>query len=449
MKIIAVAPLILLMTLAVSSNFSIDSAPAQKSASEIWDIDQYLNETYTVDEGETLIIEPGVTIYLEENVNIIVKGTLKAEGTEDEVITFTRWNTTYWGSIRIFSPSTDSVIKHCKIEYAGWPEDETYGAVFCGSEATISNNVISNSEDCGINCQISSVTISYNTISNNVIGIFCLQSSPEITYNTIISNNQQGIWCKTDSSPTISHNDISNNMVGVYCWAPSRSYASLPTIHYNNIYSNSEYGVENDNPGTGTVVGTSIDAENNWWGSSAGPGSERVSEGVDYEPYLTEKTGITPPNAVFTYSPSSPKTGDVVQFTDASTDDVLITSRSWDFGDGNTTNEENPTHSYIKAGTYNVTLTVTDNDDMVDFCSKSITIILSGSDYDNDSIPDDLDDDKDGDGVPNDEDYYPLDSSRWEKEEKQKEKEFIPGFEGMLLLLAIGVSAVLFTHRKK
>jgi PKD repeat protein len=34
-------------------------------------------------------------------------------------------------------------------------------------------------------------------------------------------------------------------------------------------------------------------------------------------------------------------------------------SYRWDFGDGGSSTSENPTHSYRKAGTYNVKLTVT------------------------------------------------------------------------------------------
>jgi gliding motility-associated-like protein len=43
-------------------------------------------------------------------------------------------------------------------------------------------------------------------------------------------------------------------------------------------------------------------------------------------------------------------------FTNASSNDV--TQWNWDFGDGNTSTDQNPTHSYASAGNYNVTLVV-------------------------------------------------------------------------------------------
>jgi PKD repeat protein len=45
-----------------------------------------------------------------------------------------------------------------------------------------------------------------------------------------------------------------------------------------------------------------------------------------------------------------------VQFTDASTG--LVASRTWDFGDGTTSGEQNPSHRYALAGRYAVALTV-------------------------------------------------------------------------------------------
>ncbi|MEJ1222370.1 PKD domain-containing protein [Sediminicola sp. 1XM1-17] len=61
-----------------------------------------------------------------------------------------------------------------------------------------------------------------------------------------------------------------------------------------------------------------------------------------------------------------PLSGDVpleVSFTGSdSTDDVGIVSYAWDFKDGNTSTEADPLHIFTSAGTYDVTLTVTDGD---------------------------------------------------------------------------------------
>jgi PKD repeat protein len=45
-----------------------------------------------------------------------------------------------------------------------------------------------------------------------------------------------------------------------------------------------------------------------------------------------------------------------VQFTDRS--DNTATSWQWDFGDGNTSEEQSPSHTYTAAGTYTVILTI-------------------------------------------------------------------------------------------
>ncbi|MEJ2591276.1 MAG: PKD domain-containing protein [Candidatus Thiodiazotropha sp.] len=56
-------------------------------------------------------------------------------------------------------------------------------------------------------------------------------------------------------------------------------------------------------------------------------------------------------------------TGSPVSFfsTGSSDSDGTITAYLWDFGDGGTSNQADPTHTYSSAGSYTVTLTVTDN----------------------------------------------------------------------------------------
>jgi PKD repeat protein len=62
-------------------------------------------------------------------------------------------------------------------------------------------------------------------------------------------------------------------------------------------------------------------------------------------------------------------------FTDASTDsDGTIASRSWNFGDGGSSTSTNPSHAYATAGTYSVTLTVTDNGGATNATTKSVTV---------------------------------------------------------------------------
>ncbi len=64
-----------------------------------------------------------------------------------------------------------------------------------------------------------------------------------------------------------------------------------------------------------------------------------------------------PPFAEFTACPTSGAIPLTVQFTDIS--EGPPTAWEWDFGDGATSTEQNPTHTYEKVGTYTVTLTVT------------------------------------------------------------------------------------------
>jgi len=61
--------------------------------------------------------------------------------------------------------------------------------------------------------------------------------------------------------------------------------------------------------------------------------------------------------------------------SNGSTDDVGITNRSWTFGDGGTAgNVVSPSHTYTAAGSYNVTLTVTDGGGLSNSITKQVTV---------------------------------------------------------------------------
>ncbi len=64
-----------------------------------------------------------------------------------------------------------------------------------------------------------------------------------------------------------------------------------------------------------------------------------------------------------------------VQFDEASTDaDGTVDGWAWDFGDGNASTEQNPTHTYGAFGFYDVTLVVTDNRGVAGVLTKTITV---------------------------------------------------------------------------
>lgn len=74
-------------------------------------------------------------------------------------------------------------------------------------------------------------------------------------------------------------------------------------------------------------------------------------------------TTDAPPTASFNWSPSSPTAASPVSFDGSSSDDPdgEVTAYEWSFGDGSTGTSKTTSHTYMKAGTYPVTLTVTDN----------------------------------------------------------------------------------------
>ena len=81
--------------------------------------------------------------------------------------------------------------------------------------------------------------------------------------------------------------------------------------------------------------------------------------------------------ADFSFSPSSPKSGEIIQFTDTSTGKVF--GWFWNFGDEATSGTQSPAHAFAQAGVYSVTLTVIDSNLSQLTASHTVSISAGGT----------------------------------------------------------------------
>ncbi|MFQ6116795.1 MAG: PKD domain-containing protein [Candidatus Bipolaricaulia bacterium] len=104
-------------------------------------------------------------------------------------------------------------------------------------------------------------------------------------------------------------------------------------------------------------------------------------------PSLTQPITITattniPPVASFTFSPTTISVGQAVSFDGSASKDPDnlsapnqgITKYDWDFGDGTTASGVSVSHAYSAAGSYLVSLTVTDNQGATDTVTRTVTV---------------------------------------------------------------------------
>ncbi|WP_129120665.1 trypsin-like serine protease [Veronia nyctiphanis] len=107
------------------------------------------------------------------------------------------------------------------------------------------------------------------------------------------------------------------------------------------------------------------------WGRNC-VGATAFTRTSSYVSWIQGKIGIIDdgPTAEFTQSVNNL----TVNLTDTSTDDGVIVSREWNLGDGTTARGANVTHTYAQNGTYTVTLTVTDDDNLSDTHAESVKV---------------------------------------------------------------------------
>ena len=157
-------------------------------------------------------------------------------------------------------------------------------------------------EDCNITDHASNgVSINgghHNTVQGSMIegvtggffmaGVHIQDSDSNTVKNTNISSVEgSGVWLLRADHNNINNNVIKDNEIGVNFGFFLDDGMENNLINNNNIYDNSEYGINADSNGEKTV-----NAKNNYWGADNGPSGEgsgsgdKITDYVDSGDYL-------------------------------------------------------------------------------------------------------------------------------------------------------------------
>lgn len=113
-----------------------------------------------------------------------------------------------------------------------------------------------------------------------------------------------------------------------------------------------------------------------------GPGNQTITATAYYTDQQQQETCVSTHVDLVINSPVSDFSfteqcdGTTIPFTDASVPfgSSTISNWNWDFGDGNTSTQQNPTHLYAAAGTYSVSLGITSSDGCSVTSTQDVTV---------------------------------------------------------------------------
>ncbi len=176
----------------------------------------------------------------------------------------------------------------------------------------------------------------------------------EVDHNTFTSGTAGSGWCCVELENKLTNANIHHNIM--HDFRGSSNSAGIGNVHASgsiNVYDNVMWNVSPYiQVGSGTnILGPSDHNVVNWVAKGYGYGS--VGNPTEDQNPTDEQQS---PVAGFTSNITSGDVPLTVQFTDTSTG--RPTSWLWDFGDKNTSTDQNPKHTYTKEGNYTLSLTV-------------------------------------------------------------------------------------------
>ena len=154
---------------------------------------------------------------------------------------------------------------------------------------------------------------------------------------------------------------------------PLSGSAPLTVIFVSSSTNTTTHDWDFNGDGVLDASGTSVSYTYNDAGSYTVSLTATGPNGVDT---LTRTNYVTvspsPPLALFSANTTTGKKDLRVEFTNES---IRYSSSSWNFGDGNTSSDTNPIHTYTTSGTFDVSLSVTGDAGTDTFTSPGLVIV--------------------------------------------------------------------------
>ena len=328
------------------------------------------------------------TIYnniIKDNIYGICAGSSSYNNISDNIITNNKKGIDFFYKDEYEHGSMDNIVSGNLIS------NNNYGIyIFEAASNIFMKNIITNNKFSGICGKRSPwVNITHNMITSNDDGINFWSSSEAYIANNIIENNKRGILLSWLGNNIVFKNNIRFNAAyGIYL--TPRSHDNY--IYHNNFINNSENAYDS---GTDNRWNISYPSGGNYWDDYNGgdnySGPDQNLSGSDgigdtphsiYDYYGLSNQDIYPQMVPITdiilsantHGPYKGVINSSIQFIGSATGGFPPYTWHWDFGNGNTSDEQNPQFVYDALGNYNITLTVNDSEGNSDCDITTIAI---------------------------------------------------------------------------
>ncbi|MGQ0535483.1 MAG: S8 family serine peptidase, partial [Methanobacteriota archaeon] len=201
--------------------------------------------------------------------------------------------------------------------------------------------------------------------------------------DNLIADGCTGVRLADTAQPSLSRNTLSTLVCdGVRFEGESGGAALVGSDLFMNSFLATPVAIR-----LREVDGVAIDATYNRWHLPTRTAiralivdeSRTDANAVDVDCFIDidDETPICPPTPDFSFDPATPIWRHEVDFTDESEPGGRpITSWSWDFGEPNaTSDEQDPSHTFMLPGSYSVTLTVTDLEGYSASVTQTVTVV--------------------------------------------------------------------------